>query len=184
VSRGTKVLIKILSLTFDSARGGFNDDELRDFIKDKEIVSIRDHVFVRNEVPYLTLVIKYFPLRAEIDPKMEVRGKRDEPWREMLTEADMGLFNLLRDWRSQRCKKEGVPPYVLVTNVQLAHIVKSRPQSLAELMKIEGVGKAKADKYGEDILKISKITLAPPPEKVANKSGENTDEPTSEKVSE
>jgi hypothetical protein len=29
------MLIKILSMTFDSARGGFNDDELRDFIKDK-----------------------------------------------------------------------------------------------------------------------------------------------------
>jgi len=156
------MLIKILSMTFDSARGGFNDDELRDFIKDKEVVSIHDHLFIRNEVPYLTMVIKYFPLRPEIDSKMEPKGRRDEPWREMLTEADMGLFNLFRDWRSQRCKKEGVPPYILVTNLQLAHIVKSRPQSLTDLMKIEGIGKAKADKYGEDILKISKIS--PPPE--------------------
>jgi len=155
------MLIKILSMTFDSARGGFNDDELRDYIKDKEIVSIRDHLFIRNEVPYLTMIIKYFPIRQEIDSKMEPKGRRDEPWREMLTEADMGLFNLLRDWRSQRCKKEGVPPYVLVTNLQLAHIVKSRPQSLTELMKIEGIGKAKADKYGEDLLKISKISVTP-----------------------
>ena len=35
---GGEMLIKILSMVFDSARGGFNDDELRDFIKDKEIV--------------------------------------------------------------------------------------------------------------------------------------------------
>jgi superfamily II DNA helicase RecQ len=154
------MLIKILSMTFDSTRGGFNDEELRDFIKDIEIVSIRDYHFVRNEVPYLTMIIKYFPFRPEVDPKMGPRGRRDEPWREMLTEADMGLFNLLRDWRSQRCKKEGVPPYVLMTNVQLAHIVTQRPQSLVELMKIEGVGKAKADKYGEEILKISKISVA------------------------
>jgi superfamily II DNA helicase RecQ len=158
------MLIKVLSMTFDSARGGFNDDDLRDFIKDKEVVSIRDHLFIRNEVPYLTMIIKYFPLRPELDSKMAPQGKRDEPWREMLTEADMGLFNLFRDWRSQRCKKEGVPPYVILTNAQLAHVVKSRPQSLAELMKIEGVGKAKADKYGEDILRISKVSLAPAPE--------------------
>jgi len=158
------MLIKVLSMTFDSARGGFNDDELRDFIKDKEVISMHDYLFIRNEVPYLTLIIKYFPIRQEVDSrytKVPPKGRRDEPWREMLTEADMGLFNLLRDWRSQRCKKEGVPPYIVVTNVQLAHIVKSRPQSLIELMKIEGIGKAKADKYGEDILKISKIS---PPE--------------------
>ena len=155
------MLSKILSMTFDSARGGFNDDELREFIKDKEVVSIRDHLFIRNEVPYITLIIKYFPFRQEIDSKMEPKGRRDEPWREMLSEADMGLFNLLREWRSKRCKHEGVPPYVLVTNIQLAHIVKSRPQSLTELMTIEGIGKAKANKYGEDILKISKILMTP-----------------------
>jgi ATP-dependent DNA helicase RecQ len=50
-----------------------------------------------------------------------------------------------------------VPPYVLATNKQLAEIVKSRPQSMAELMMIEGIGKAKAEKYGPDILGISKI---------------------------
>jgi superfamily II DNA helicase RecQ len=116
---------------------------------------------VRNEIPYLVLIIKYFPTRQELDPKMAPQGKRDEAWREALTEADMGLFNMLRDWRSQRCKKDGVPPYVLFTNQQLAQIVKVRPQSLAELMKIEGVGKAKGEKYGEDVLKISKVTISP-----------------------
>ncbi len=73
----------------------------------------------------------------------------------------MGLFNLLRDWRSQRSKKEGVPPYILFTNQQLTDIVKKRPQSLAELTQIAGIGKGKADKYGEEILSISKINLGP-----------------------
>lgn len=75
------MLIKIYSLTFNSALGGFDDRELRDFIKDKEVISIRDYIFMRNEVPYLTLIIKYFPLRQEIDPQLQPRGKRDESWR-------------------------------------------------------------------------------------------------------
>lgn len=157
------MLVKVFSLTFNSLTGGFDDEPLRDFIKDKEVISIRDHIFVRNEIPYLTLIVKYFPFRQEVAPKVTFDGKpadkRDESWKEGLSEADMGLFNLFRDWRSQRCKKEGVPPYVLMTNKQIAEVVKQRPQSLAELMKIDGVGKAKADKYGEDILSISKVTL-------------------------
>jgi len=162
------LLMKIFSLTFNSAIGGFDDEPLRDFMKDKEIISIRDHLFVRNEIPYLTVIVKYFPFRQEVasSPTSSVSGKsfekRDESWKQLLTEADMGLFNLLRDWRSQRCKKEGVPPYILMTNKQLAEIVKLRPQSLAELGKIEGIGKGKLEKYGQDILSISKVEVATP----------------------
>ena len=152
------MLIKIFSLTFNSALGSFDDSLLKDFIKDVEVISITDHFFIRNEIPYLTLIVKYFPLRQEIDPKMAPQGKREEAWREMLSEQDMGLFNLLRDWRSGRCKKEGMPPYILFTNQQLAQIVKKRPQTLAELMKIDGIGKARVEKYGEEILSISKIS--------------------------
>lgn len=77
----------------------------------------------------------------------------------------MGLFNLFREWRSKRSRKEGVPPYVLFNNNQLAQIVIKRPQSLAELSKIEGIGKAKLEKYGQEILEISKIEASQETEK-------------------
>jgi superfamily II DNA helicase RecQ len=153
------MLIKIITLSFDSAYGGFNDLALRDFLKDLEVISVKEYFFIRNEVAYLTLIIKYFPVRQELDNKLNPKGQRDEAWRKMLSEGDMGLFNLLRDWRAKRAKKEGLPPYILFTNVQFAEIVKGRPQSLAELMKIDGIGQAKIDKYGEEILEISKINL-------------------------
>lgn len=66
------MLVKIISLTFDSVRGGFDDSPLTDFIKDKEIISISDHFFVKNETPYLSVVIKYFPYRQEADPALEL----------------------------------------------------------------------------------------------------------------
>lgn len=155
------MLIKVISLAFDSIYGGFNDQEVRDFLKDKEVISITDFHFVKNDVPYLTFILRYFPHRAEIESKTALKEKRDqdEDWKKLLTEADMGLFNILRDWRSQRCKKEGVPPYILFTNQQLAMIVKKRPQSLSELTQIDGIGKGKAEKYGEDVLSISKINI-------------------------
>ncbi|MEO1610446.1 MAG: HRDC domain-containing protein, partial [Pseudomonadota bacterium] len=54
---------------------------------------------------------------------------------------------------------EGVPPYVICTNKELAAIAARRPQTLAALMQIEGFGKAKADKYGAAMLDL----LATPP---------------------
>lgn len=153
------MLIKVISLSFDTAFGGFKDEEVREFLKDKELISVQDYFFIKNDMPYLVFVLKYFPHRAEVDPKLSTKEKKEEPWRASLSEHDMGLFNLLRDWRSQRSKKDGVPPYILFTNQNLAEIVKKRPQSLAELTQISGIGKGKAEKYGEEILKISKVNL-------------------------
>ena len=158
------MLVKIFSLSFNSINGGFDDGVLRDFIKDVEVLSIENHFFVRNEVPYLALIVKYFPHRPEIQTKENKdlsKSKPEEAWKQTLSESDMGLFNLLRDWRHQRAKKDGVPPYVIFTNNQLAQVVKTRPQSLAELTQIDGIGPNKSKRYGEEILKISKIDIAP-----------------------
>lgn len=149
------MLVKIISLTFDSARGNFDDAPLRDFLKDKEVVSIADHFFIRNEIPYLTLVIKYFPYRAEAETELSPQGRRDESWREDLSESDMGVFNLLREWRGKRSRQDGLPPYILFTNKQLAQIAKGRPETLAALEKIDGVGRGKIDKYGKEVLEIT-----------------------------
>jgi len=85
------MLIKVISIAFDSIYGGFNDQEIRDFLKDKEVISITDYHFVKNDVPYLTFVLRYFPHRAELESKPAQKEKREpeEDWKRLLTEADM-----------------------------------------------------------------------------------------------
>lgn len=167
------MLIKIISLPFDSMCGGFNDNEIRDFLKDKELISTQEHFFIKNDIPYLTFILKYIPHRADVELKAGSgeKDKRDEPWKNLLSEHDMGLFNILRDWRSQRSKKDGLPPYILFTNQQLAMIVKKRPQSMAELTQIDGIGKGKSQKYGDEILAISKINTGVEEPITANEDG-------------
>lgn len=63
-------------------------------------------------------------------------------------------FEALRQWRSQKAKEEGVPPYVIATNAELQAILDSSPKNLEELGQIKGFGKAKASKYGREILQL------------------------------
>lgn len=154
-------MIKVFTITFDSLTGEFNESPIREFLKDKEIISVSDYLFVRNEIPYLTLVVKYYPYRPEAHPGSQATG--DTNWKEIVGEADMGLFNLLRDWRSSRCKTDGVPPYIVMTNKQLAVIAKQRPQSLAELSKIEGLGSKKLERYSLEILNLTTVPTANAP---------------------
>jgi len=155
------MLIRVITLRFSTAMDGFDDTPLTEFIRDKSVVSLREHFFIRNETPYLVVVVVYDPVR-EAAPANQTGGdsgsrkKRDESWRSLLKDKDMPLFDSLRSWRSERCKKEGVPPYVICNNKQLANVVTTCPQSLSALMRIDGIGKAKAEKYGQEILAFLK----------------------------
>src|SRR6266481_3512213 len=117
---GGLMLIRIFSLTFNMATNGFDDRELRDFLKDKEVISMNDHFFIRNEIPYLSIVIKYYPYRREVAPALTAaKSKQRETQFEGMTPEIEGVFNLLRDWRSGHARKDGVPPYIIFNNRQL-----------------------------------------------------------------
>ena len=82
----------------------------------------------------------------------------------------MPLFNALRDWRAERSKRDGVPPYLICTNKQLVAMIKTRPRSLGKLGEIEGIGKAKLEKYGQELLSMLSM---PPGSGFRSASGSN-----------
>ncbi|HET6944390.1 MAG TPA: ATP-dependent DNA helicase UvrD2 [Gaiellaceae bacterium] len=61
-------------------------------------------------------------------------------------------FDVLREWRSERAKADEVPAYVVFHNTTLAEIAARRPRTLAELAAVPGVGPAKLERYGSDVL--------------------------------
>ena len=73
--------IRVVTLKFSPALGGFDDEPLRDLLKDKEVLSISDHFFLKDGSPYLVVVVTYNVLHPDEDsvaaaktaghPKME-----------------------------------------------------------------------------------------------------------------
>ena len=62
------------------------------------------------------------------------------------------LFEALRARRRELAAESGVPPYVVFHDSTLREIAASRPSSLAELARVQGVGEAKLKRYGEAML--------------------------------
>jgi ATP-dependent DNA helicase RecQ len=62
------------------------------------------------------------------------------------------LFEALRARRRELADEAGVPPYVIFHDSTLREIAESRPASLAELARVQGVGEAKLKRYGEAML--------------------------------
>jgi DNA helicase-2/ATP-dependent DNA helicase PcrA len=58
----------------------------------------------------------------------------------------------LREWRLERAKADEVPPYVVFHDSVLHAIAAAQPGTLGELAQISGVGPAKLERYGEEVL--------------------------------
>ena len=65
---------------------------------------------------------------------------------------DEEFFEVLRAWRVEQAREQGVPPYIIFLDKTLRSVVAKKPSSLMELSQISGVGQAKLERYGTEIL--------------------------------
>lgn len=79
-------------------------------------------------------------------------GRSGGPVPAQLAAADQPLFEALRGLRAQLAREQSVPAYVIFHDATLRAIAERRPGSLAELGTVTGVGSAKLDRYGEQVL--------------------------------
>ncbi len=63
-------------------------------------------------------------------------------------------FGTLKDWRLKRAQADEVPAYVVFHNSTLEQIAERRPRTLTELAAVPGVGPAKLERYGEELLAV------------------------------
>ena len=73
---------------------------------------------------------------------------------EQLSPAAQQLEQALKGWRTTIAKKVGMPPFVVLHDKTLHAIAHVRPTTPNQLQEIPGMGPAKVDKYGPQILEI------------------------------
>jgi ATP-dependent DNA helicase RecQ len=71
-----------------------------------------------------------------------------------LSPEDAKLFERLREWRAGQAREQGVPAYVIFQDKTLREIASTRPADVHTLACVNGVGQAKLEKYGQDILEV------------------------------
>jgi DNA helicase-2/ATP-dependent DNA helicase PcrA len=76
-------------------------------------------------------------------------------------EYDQALFESLREWRSGVAREIDKPAFTVLVDSTLAEIAESRPTSVAELARVNGIGPAKIDRYGATILELVRGAAGP-----------------------
>ncbi|GGM42071.1 DNA helicase [Longimycelium tulufanense] len=78
--------------------------------------------------------------------------------------VDEELLLRLKEWRSERARQLKVPAYVVFTDATLTAIAEQRPADQAGLVAIPGIGAAKLDRYGADVIALVNGSSSPDPE--------------------
>ena len=64
------------------------------------------------------------------------------------------LFQELKAYRLRKSREEKIKPYYIYNDSQLKDLIMKMPEDKQALQKVSGFGPVKAEKYGDDILKI------------------------------
>ena len=138
-------MIKIFTIPFSKVHETFFDDHLNQFLLDKNINTLKAEFFKSREDFYWTILV-------DCSPVMGTKSK--EKPKPKLDERDELLLKRLKEWRKQRADKDGIPVFIIATNAQLMAVIQLKPGSKDALKEVNGYGKKKIEKYGDDILKI------------------------------
>jgi len=74
------------------------------------------------------------------------------PKRERQALEQTPAVQALREWRLARARADEVPAYVVFNDRTLAELVARTPRTLAELAAVPGIGPAKLERYGSELL--------------------------------
>jgi len=69
---------------------------------------------------------------------------------------EANLFEKLKSLRLEIAREEKKPAFIIFSNDTLEEMVKQKPQTIKELLKVHGVGKFKAEKFGDRFISIIK----------------------------
>jgi superfamily II DNA helicase RecQ len=140
---------------------GMVEEELNRFLRAHRVLRVEREMTRREGASAWAVCVEYLEGAGGGADGAGARRKVD--YKEVLNEADFAVFSALRELRKILAEAEGVPVYAVFTNDQLAKIAQEKPKTKADLEKVEGVGAARVEKFGERVLGgVVDSTVVPP----------------------
>ena len=136
-------MFKLMVVRFDRNSGTFDDAEFNKFCEEHSIIKIEKETLQVEGNIFYSFFIEYLAYKA----------KYEKPDLKDLSESEMKQYERLREWRNDLAASEGIPAYIIMYNSQLYETIKKQPASKSDFAAIKGM-KTKADKYGEQIIKL------------------------------
>ncbi|MDX9707702.1 MAG: DNA helicase RecQ, partial [Azospira sp.] len=96
-------------------------------------------------------------LRRHVAKKASAKAKKAARSTNLVADLSptaVALFERLRQWRADTAREQGVPAYVILHDRTLKELAEMRPGTRGHLAMVSGIGAAKIEHYGEELLAL------------------------------
>ena len=109
---------------------------------------------LRGEQPVRLRAASAAPARERV--RKPRRADTPPPAAADLDSAAQARFTALKAWRGEVAREHNLPAYVIFHDATLAAIAARDPQALDDLQGINGIGATKLERYGDEVLRVSR----------------------------
>ena len=134
------------------------ETELNSFCSTHSITHSERHFVADSENSFWAVAVTYTDQESQGSPK-DKRSKRID-YKEILSSDDFNIYAQLRDLRAKIAEEEGVPLYAVFSNEQISEMAIQKISTKTALLKVDKVGKSRADKYGAAFIEVVKQAKA------------------------
>jgi hypothetical protein len=114
---------------------------------------LQDYYLQYCKEPFSVTNFLKFKIKYEL-PRVRVSAYASGKKQSSSNVSNAELYNSLKNWRDGIVEESGLPIYMVANQNALKEIATYLPLTKQDLMKLSGFGKAKAAKYGEEILEM------------------------------
>ena len=131
-----------------------HNEEINLFLRANKVVEFEKKFIENDKGAFWCFYISYIPVNA-----VDKEHKEKIDYMKVLDQNAFKIFSKLRDMRKKIANDEGVAPFVVFSDAEIADIAKLPEITLKTLQGIKGIGQKKIEKYGDLILQAIKEVI-------------------------
>lgn len=140
--------IKVLKIRIADHYQIMDEAVVNDYLDRYEILNINSEL-IKDDINYWSVLIHYKDKHLN-----QKASKTTDNAENDLSEEEIIIYNKLKIWRSEKADRLKLPSYIIFHNKHLMAIAKQKPSQMDDLQHISGLGKARIDKFGAEILDL------------------------------
>lgn len=140
--------IKVFNIRLSKEHCQNDQAKMNEFLDSVEVKLTSTNFVTTGTIDFWSAVVFYQPKVVKAQ-KPENKLQQDD-----LSIDELKKFKRLRSWRNDLAEKLNWAAFRICHNSHLLEIAKTNPKTVSELENISSFGKARVEKYGDDVISV------------------------------
>jgi superfamily II DNA helicase RecQ len=145
--------IKTFKIRLSDEYQAQDEEELNLFLETISTKKTSSQLVTNDETNYWSILV-FYEQKTTREPRVTQTEKVSFPTDTELTNEEQKIFEAFKIWRQTKANELNFPAYMICSNSELISLVKTRPETIEQLIKIKGFGDQKIAKFGDEIIAL------------------------------